>query len=322
MVQRRLGAAAATVLWAASAAATTWNEPWQDQVARGADSLGLFEVLERGGGRATVRTIKTLAGTPTPRQFTVDSAFSAAARGRHDEELGLALRKGSRVYLWLDGDAKQWQLPTPTAGIAGVMPDGNVAATYRISPHQAVQAADAYERVQTCVFRHLHGEGCDTAALAADLDAPLQEDAAALSETATPAEQARFFRQHVALESAFLLQRPVPLARLEPFLRRDFFHTQISAVRALAVSDEAGRDARWIAFIKDDARDPAARAMALFLARERKAEAVLGGIEGYAPADPKAECALVPIMDPRIGTRFPGTLGAAFAFARGQAESD
>lgn len=299
------------------AMATSWDEPWQDEVIRKADSFGLYEIKSVSGRKATVHTVRMLAGTPTPDVFVIDGYYDlklTSSSGGHDDELGIGLEPGTRAYLWPKHTAKGWQLPTPMAGISAEMPPQQVAATYRASFHQAVQSAAAFERVQTCIFKKLHGGACDVAPLAEDLAAPLKLAPASLSERSSEADQKLFFRQHVALESAYLLKRPLPLATIEPFLKNDFFHQQISAVRALSVSNDPGRDERIVRFVKDDTRIGCARAMAIMLAIEQRNEAVMAKLRSYKPVDPETETILpINIMDPRIGTTFPDTLGKALA---------
>lgn len=298
-------------IFAMAASATTWDEPWQKQVIANASSFGLYEVIEVKGSHAKLRTIKTLAGMPTPAEFEIDGDYALVyTSGNPDHEHDLAMQAGGKAYLLPKLVGKKWKLPTPSSGIDSLQPNGeNVAATYRISFHQTLQPADAYERVQICLFKKLHGGDCDTSKLSADLLDPLKQKPASLSESATEADQTLFFRQHVALESSYLLDEPLPLTTIEPFLQSGFFHQQISAVRALSIARDAERDARIVAFIKDDSRTGVARAMAIFLAYQDKNQVVLTALKGYQPKNPKEETYLpLNIMDPRVGTAFPGTL--------------
>ncbi len=291
--------------------AHTWDEPWHREVVRQADSFGLFELVESDGHGAKLKHIKTLAGATPPDTFPLSGYYRPGYFDSDDHELGLG--KGERAYLLLKRNGEDWQLATPTAGIDVLRGDGFVAATYRISFHQTLQRPDAYERVETCIFLHLHKETCDVGKLANELDAPLREKAAALSETATVEEQELFFRQHVALEAAYLLGRDLPLNTLEPFLKSDFFHTQISGVRAMASNRDPKRDARLLDFIRDDSRTPVARVMAVLTAQEFGSAALLDDIRAYAPLASEEESSLPigSIMDPRIGTAYPPSLKQA-----------
>lgn len=295
--------------------ATTWDEPWHRQVVANADSLVLVEVLSVKGGVAHVRALKQLAGEATPAEFDVaviDALELTSTNSASHDEHEIGLIAGSKAYLLPKHDKQAWTLLTPTAGIDQVQPGDAVAATYRISAHQALQGTADYELVQSCVFRQLHGGQCDVTTLQAQLDKPLRANPAALSEDATQKEQDMFFRQHVALESAYLLKRSLPLKELEPFLQSGFFHTQISAVRALAASQDQGRNARLVEFIKDESRLPVAQAIAVVMAKELGDQALIAEIKTLAPKASDADSHLpIALMDPRIGTAFPPSVKAA-----------
>lgn len=296
----------------APAHAHTWDEPWQRRVLAASDTFGLFEVVAIDRSGIELKRLKHLAGVATPETIVL-SGYHAPHYVDDGDPLGVEV--GGRAYFMLKREGERWLAATPTAGVDPLFEDGSVAATYRISFHQALQPADAYERVQTCVFRVAHDESCDLSALAADLDAPLDAPAAALSATATDEEQAMFFRQHVALETAYLLRRDLSLKRLEPFLANGFFHTQIAAVRALSVSRDPGRNARLLAFVRDDTRTPVARVMAVLMAQEIADEALLSDIRAYGPkaSEKDASLPIGSIMDPRVGTRYPGSLKDAIS---------
>lgn len=297
---------------ATPASAHTWNEPWHREVVKQADSFGLFELVDDKHGTALKR-IRVLAGVATPDTFALSGYYQPGYFNSGDHEDHFGLKEGQRAYLMLKQEGERWLLATPTAGVDLLREDAFVAATYRISFHQTLQRPDAYERVQACVFRSLHRETCDVAILASDLDAPLREKAAVLSETATAEEQDLFFRQHVALETAYLLNRNLSLALLEPFLKSDFFHVQLSGVRALAANQDPNRDARLLEFIRDDSRTPVARVMAVRMAQELGHAALLDQIRAYGPqaSEDESHLPIGSIMDPRIGTAYPSSLKQA-----------
>lgn len=311
---RKLVALAALLLCVGPVSATTWDEPWQREVVKKADSFGLFEVVSTDGLKAHLRTLKTLAGQATPSELNLSVDPAMRYTSIFEDERGeFDFRVGQKVYLLPEHGKQGWMVLTPSAGIAPVRDDGrNVAATYRISVHQTLQSIDDYEKVQRCIFQHLHGGNCDESALRVQLDEPLAQPPGSLSENARPEQQALFFRQHVALESAYLLERDVPLATLEPFLRADFFHTQLSAVRALAASHDPQRNARLLAFIKDPTRLPMAQAMAVLMAKEIGDKKLIAELKSWAPKASTAESSLpIAIMDPRVGTAFPSSVRAA-----------
>ena len=101
---------------------------------------------------------------------------------------------------------------------------------------------------------------------------------------------------------------------LEPFLADGQFHTQISAARALSV---VGSDARLCKFIAAE-REGFAKIMAVWGLRDRGTEAGKKCLEAYLPKADTDETGFGGnIMDPRVGTRFPGSVKAAVKEAIG-----
>jgi len=282
-----------------------------------ASSFGLYEVLQANGkGHTKFRRIKTLAGTATPDVLELDGYYAlhlgSTSTAAGHEELEIRFPKGEHVYLFPRLVDKRWTVATPSAGIDVAPNNGLVHATYRISFNQTLQPVEAYERVQTCIFHKLHNDECSVASLSRDLDDPLNSPPAALSPTATEQEQKMFFAQHVALETAYLLDRDLPLKTIEPFLQADFFHQQISAVRALAASKSSARNARMVSFIKDSSRLPMAQAMVVVMAKEIGDKTLIAELKALAPGASEADSRLpLNIMDPRIGTDFPASVKEA-----------
>jgi hypothetical protein len=96
------------------------------------------------------------------------------------------------------------------------------------------------------------------------------------------------------------------------FLSDSSFHTQISAVRALAASTVADRNAMLMNFVTDDTRDALARVVAVAMIRETNGRELKDQLAAYAPKASVQEVGLVAnIMDPRVGTRFPENLKKA-----------
>ncbi|MCL1635716.1 hypothetical protein M2650_13890 [Luteimonas sp. SX5] len=81
-----------------AASATTWDEPWQKQVIAEASSFGLYQVIEVKGSHAKLRTIKTLAGVPTPAEFEIDGDYALvySTSWIHGSEPRFRIRWGMR----------------------------------------------------------------------------------------------------------------------------------------------------------------------------------------------------------------------------------
>lgn len=128
--------------------ATTWNEPWQDEVIRLSDSFIKVKITENKGSQATAEVIKVLAGNETSKTielkgYSILRLSSVSAR----EELTLPFSTGASYYLFVKKDEQNqtYQIPTPTSGWDFIK-DKNVNATYRHSYHKALVPEEIYEK--------------------------------------------------------------------------------------------------------------------------------------------------------------------------------
>ncbi|WP_194755983.1 hypothetical protein [Aliidiomarina indica] len=303
------------------ALAETWSEPWHREVLEKSDTLALVQLVETHREYVELQVLRVLAGDALPSIVRVQSPVQVelTSASGHRHALIPWIRKDQSAYVLLSRANEKWRLLSPSAGIATLHEANQVAATYRISFHQVLQPAEDYERLQPCLFRVFRNEDCDFDALADLIILPLHEAAAGLSPDANDAEIQLFFRQHVALESSYLLRRPLPLATIEPFLTHDFFHTQISGVRALAVVEGKESAARLTDFVRDPTRSGVARNMAVLMLAERHDSSALQSlreqIEEIEGLDEESTLPLSSFMDPRIGTHFPRSVRQALEYA-------
>ncbi len=305
------------LLLASSAWAATWNEPWQDEVLRKADAVVKAEVLANDGKSVSLKVVKTLAGDEVPEKATIDgfSLLRLGSRtvGAGDDELEFHFKKGSTCYFFLtkQKDGKSWAIATPTTGFAAVV-DGNVTATYRHSYHQALVTEDLYETTMKAMFLKTHGKKVDSDALRKTLLPIIKRDPQPAPKDAKDKDTAkRFFEQHAALETLAYFSRAEDLKLLEPFLKCDDFHVQISAVRALGGLDSREARDRLIGFLEGDGKG-FAKVMAVWEFKRQNAREYLPKLkelQGKAPEDHVGFKGN--LMDPRVGTRFPESLKAA-----------
>ncbi len=320
------------VLCSAVTFAAVWNEPWHREMVLGADSFGLYETVNVTPFVTTFKRLRALAGADTGDSVTVDGFYGSTTPSttsnrpgqNYDDEWTLRFRSGRRYYLFLkrasdatgslagllkgatDAPAESWRIATPTGGFAEVQPDGNVVATYRHTLHQAVVDNATYELTQTCIFDTLHHSRPCSPDVRAFIDAQLQLEPASLLGTPSPEESQRFFKQHAALETAYLIDASVDRARLEVFLRAPFFHAQISAVRALARLDSPDRNTMLADFVTDETRNKLARVFAVEAIRELQAVDLKERLTTYLPSAPADQVGLgVRVSDSRVGTTFP-----------------
>ena len=296
-----------------SAVAITWNEPWHREVVQQADAFGLYQVTGIADSSVTFRKLKPLAGVVTGDEIAVDGYYALQISSMSGDGIETAYVQGRSYYLFLkkgEGD-KSWLVATPTASLNELTVDGVVAATFRHSAHQAWAEQSVYELTQICIFNYLHdGKRCEDPVYAF-IDDAVSGKPGVLSATATKQEADRFFRQHAALETAYLIRYPLPEASLLKFIQTGFFHSQISANRALSVSNSARAAALLLDFVKNNENEPLAQVFAVLSIGEMGARELRDPLLAFLPAASEEEVGLTGMMDPRIGTAFPDSVKAA-----------
>lgn len=307
--------AACCLLAAYTAYATTWDEPWHEEVVRQADSFVLAQVLQNDGERVRAKLVKQLAGAAVPAEFLIGEfsllRLTSMTSGHAPH---FALRKGNTYYLFLSRGKRpdSWALPTPTSGYAELDND-LVTATYRHSYHQALVKRDIYERTQTAIFQRLHVKPYDQASIEQFITDQLGKQPhnipADLEKNREQAEA--FFNQHVALECFYYFGSERQMILLGPFLASDVGHVQISAVHALsAVNSEAGKK-RLLDFVRGNG-NAFAKVMAVWGLKRLRAREYLPQLLAYAEKAEDEETGFGgSIMDPRVGTHFPSSVKAA-----------
>ncbi len=291
------------------ASASTYDEPWQEEVVKSAASLVKLRIVEGSETEARFERLEQLAGDPVPETGVIDRfggmTITSWSPSGH---LPLLFNPGDEGYFLLGAtdDAERWSIASPTAGYA-LVSQGLVTATFRHSYHQALVVEDQYRDATTAIFQHLHGQPVDAKAQRASMEAQLDRSPASYAMDADG-----FFAQHVALESCYYFCGAGDLARLEPFLKSDDGHVQISAARALSAVDSPEGRARLLAFVKDDSRLAFARVMAVWGLRRLDARDQAEALLAYLPQASTEETGFGGnIMDPRVGTAFPESVKVA-----------
>jgi hypothetical protein len=302
------------LLLAPPAWATSWDEPWQDEVIRNADTLVKAEVLANDGTSVNLKVVATLAGAEVPEKATVEgfSLLRLTSLSRTDETK-LRFKKGQSYYFFLSKqkDGKTWALATPTTGYARVE-DGNVYATYRHSFHQALVPQELYETTMKAIFLKTHGKEVDADSLRKSLLPILKQAPQGLPKDAKEKDQAkRFFEQHAALETLAYFAVADDLKLIEPFLKCDDYHVQISAVRALGGIDSRAARERLLAFLEGNG-EGFAKVMAIWALKRQNARDCLPKLKELQPKAPEDRVGFGGnLMDPRIGTHFPSSVKSA-----------
>jgi hypothetical protein len=298
----------------------TWDEPWHKDVVARADSFGLFEVVSSTPFRTVFKKVRSLAGVDTEDSVQVDGFYdgeplsTSSINGGFDDELSqrFTVRRSYYLFPKKAPSGNTWRIATPTSGFALLGQDGKVTATFRISMHQAVVDPKIYELTQTCIFQRLHGLEKCLPEVYKYIDDQVSIEPPIMSGNLAASQLERFYLQHAALETAYLAGYPLPREALSKFLTNDAFHVQISGVRALSASSDKDRNQQLMTFVMDRTKAPVARVIAVRMIREVNARELKDRIVAYLPDAPSEETGLgMNIMDPRIGTVFPGSLKEA-----------
>lgn len=307
----------AIFLFSSSAFATTWNEPWHRKVVTLARSFVRGEVLSCDAREGLeIRVSKQLAGEKLAETLRVNG-FSllhlTSASAGHGPEF--RFDKGAEYYFFLSPNRKKegYTIPTPTTGFAYVSPRG-VHATYTHSYYQALVDEDLYEATMTAIFQISHGEKADVKAMMEIVDEKLKKAPKGVpGRGAKPEDVTCFFEQHVALEVFAWFGTEDRVALLEPFLSFDDRFVQISAVRALGHLDTMDARERMMAFLEGE-NHGFARVLATWALHKYDAREFLARLKRFYPSAPTGETGFGGnIMDPRVGTRFPGSVKIAVA---------
>ena len=293
-----------------TARATTWDEPWHEEVMRNSDSFVKVKVTENQGSRIKADVIKLLAGANTPQQIELDgfSRLRLLSISSASDELRPPLRPGQAYYLFIKKAEKTnaYQLPTPTSGWAKIE-GGNVHATYRHSYHQALVPEDVYEKTMQAIFNGSKGRPYDSSLINEFLKEQLTQAVAVLKDD-DPVMMRRFFLQHVALETFYHLGKGADLSVLVPYVNSDSYHVQISACRAVSRIDSPASKELLMKFIEGKGAG-FAKVMCVWGLKRLNAREMIPRLEAFLKTGTDQETGFGgSIMDPRVGTLFPDSV--------------
>lgn len=294
--------------------ALTWDEPWQKEVIKESDSFGLYTIVENRGDALELKLVKNIAGEKTSSEIVVSSFYKfniESSSSGHNEPI-FFYKPGQKVYFFLKKSGNKYQVASPTAGNDEVLENGNVAASFRISMHKTEIDAKTYESAQSCFFSYLHNGSCTADVVNEIIAKPLKERVGELSENATQEDAEIFFKQHVALEASYIINYQNSYETLRPFLNSKFFHVQISAIRALSVTNSEAKNHQIIEYITKSEASDIAKVMAIVMLHEINYQGSIEDLVNYLPLASNEEVSLVPdIMDPRVSTNYPESVKAA-----------
>lgn len=290
------------------ARATTWDEPWHDEVMRGSESFVKVKITANEGSVVKAEVIKFLAGKQTPAQIELRGYWrlTLGSVSSDTSELRLPFAPGQIYYVFIkkSDKANAYQIPTPTSGWASLH-GADVAATYRHSLHKALVPEEIYVKTMQAIFNGAKGQAYDTDFIEKFTKEQLTQSVATLSQE-DAAMTHRFFLQHVALESFYHLGKGADLALLIPFIESDNHHVQISACRAVSRIDSPSSREVLMKFIEGKNGVGFAKVMCVWGLKRLNARGMIPRLEAFVKTGADQETGFGgDIMDPRVGTYFP-----------------
>jgi hypothetical protein len=287
------------------AQATTWDEPWHEAVVKKADCFVLARITAVDAQkRITIDVLNSLAGEPITGIIQITSFYSLDLCSRSaGEDPEFRMKGTDSCYFFLQKrPTGTYALATPTTGFA-VVQQGQVAATYRHSYHQALVPRAIYEPTMTAVFQHYHGQSYNKEYINLFVAKQLAQPPARIDKAGMPT----FFAQHVALETTYHLGLATQYEAVLPFLHDTTnFHAQLSAVRVLTATPTPEAKQQLLKLLADKhTRDfvkvIAVQTLAVYQPKELKTQLM----QLAQTASDKKNSFGGNMMDPRVCTRLP-----------------
>ena len=292
--------------------ATTWDEPWQDEIIRQADHFILANVqsFDEDTG-LVIEVVRTIAGEPLEGTVRVSDFYLlelCSWSGGHGPEF----RFGGidQCYFFLKKNEEgHYSISTPTSGYTGIR-DGEVAATYRHSYHQAAVPVEVYELTMSAIFNHYHDLPYNEDVIREFVKQYITLKPASFEET----EIQTFFMQHAALETVYHLELEGYRDLIIPFLNDTAnMHNQISAARALIAEDSEETVEILMEVVADTSRDNFVQVICIWTMKEFESQPNKDQLTALLQnASEESNGFGGNIMDPRVCTHFP-TVKSALA---------
>gem|GEM_PF-773476 len=292
-------------LSASNVRATTWDEPWADQVIKGASSFVLAKVTASDPAKGVyIQVTKTLAGETISGPVVVNGFYLlhlCSMSAGEGPEFQFDITDSCYFFLYRN-EKGQYCIATPTAGYDYVY-QGQVGATYRHTYHKAVVPPDVYERTMIAIFNNYHGLSYDKDYIRQFVTKELSQKPAALNEEGAPL----FFLQHAALECIYHLRLAVGEDLVYPFLNDTAnFHSQVSAARALVAFNTPRSKAALVQVIGDSTRRGFVKVMCIWTLAEFHPTDLKSTLQTLQrTASTKDDDFGGNIMDPRVCTHIP-----------------
>lgn len=283
--------------------AETWNEPWQKKIIQKAEYFVLGNVVEIDSLGVQIEILQNFGKNKLPNRilingFSLLKLSSSSGHGVHFD-----FEKGQNLYLLLtqreDGN---FAIPTPTSGFAVLDEENNVYATYRHSYHQALIPKDIYELTYQAIWNHYHNSEFDKGLIMEFINEQIEQSPAGFEEN----EISTFFLQHASLETAYLLDIPIELSRIQKFALSDNFHSKVSSVQLMSLLDDKKTMEFLFQFIQNEENDNFEKVIAIRSLKKIGGKDYNDKLIEIADQLSDEETGFGGnIMDPRVGTSFP-----------------
>jgi len=289
--------------------AETWDEPWQKEILKNSDYFVLAKVLSNVDGIGTeIEIIKyfgnqKLIGKILINGFSLLQMTSSSGHGVH-----LDFEKDQIFYFLLtkrkDGN---YAIPTPTSGFAFLDENKNVYATYRHSYHQASIPQNIYEKTYTEIWNYYKTSEFNKENILSFIYKYIDKEPAGFEEN----EISTFFLQHVALETAYLLDISINLDKIKSFVESDNFHSRVSGLQLLSNSNNKEVKEYLFDFINNEQNENFEKVIAIWSLSKIGGEEYKDKLLAIAENQSDEETGFGGnIMDPRVGTHFPSPKNA------------
>jgi hypothetical protein len=283
--------------------ATSWNEPWHDEVVKNADSFVFAKIdsFDRRNG-VNISIIRTITGKEINGSILVSGFYLLRFTSFSGDKDGFFhFPNATEGFFFIKQEENgNYSIATPTSGFA-IVEDGMVFATYRHSYHQAFVPMTIYEETMKAIFNNYHNQPYDSEFINIFIMEHLSQGPDIINSFGN-----LFFMQHVALESIFHLRLLGYYSEIIPFLNSTNFHDQISAVRALVAYNTYESKNVLLEIINAENRSNFSKVMAIWTLTEFiPIELKYQLIDLLENASTESNGFGGNIMDPRIGTYIP-----------------
>lgn len=239
--------------------ATTWPEPWQKEIIQKSEYLVYGKVVKITDSVITVNVQKSF-GKSLFGEIKIDGFFMlklCSTSGGHGPEFDFY--DDDEGYFFLKkGKNGNYMIPTPTSGFDRIR-EGSVLATYRHTYHHAKVDPKVYEMTYSQIWNYYHNRKINDTEIKKFIEKYLSKQVGGFEDD----ELDLFFNQHVALETAYLLNIQVDFNAIKKFAESGIYHLEISAMRCMGAQNTSESKKYIISYVQQEDRSSFSKVMAI-----------------------------------------------------------